>query len=317
MSADDEAAGMMCCACCGTAAVDDVKLKMCNGGCDLVKYCRDECQRNHREQHEEECKKRLAEIRDRDLFEQPNISFMGECPICCLPLSIDLKKSSFMNCCSKSICRGCELANKKREAMEGLQQRCLFCREPLPTSHAEMNKQCMKRIKKNDPAAMTHMAKKRDQEGDYKTAIKYFTKAAELGNASAHYNLSVAYWKGGGVEKSKEKEMYHLEQAAIGGHHMARHNLGCNEYDNGNPERAVKHFIIAANLGYHDSLELIKELYADGHARKEDYAAALRGYQAAVEATKSPERDEAEEYQRMKEDPAFNLLCNLYENMHH
>ena len=27
------------CACCGIAGVDDVKLKDCNGGCDLVKYC--------------------------------------------------------------------------------------------------------------------------------------------------------------------------------------------------------------------------------------------------------------------------------------
>jgi len=32
------------CACCGIAAVDDIKLKLCDGGCDLVKYCGDECQ---------------------------------------------------------------------------------------------------------------------------------------------------------------------------------------------------------------------------------------------------------------------------------
>jgi hypothetical protein len=40
------------CACCGIAAVDDIKLKLCDGGCDLVKYCGDEGQGNHREQHE-------------------------------------------------------------------------------------------------------------------------------------------------------------------------------------------------------------------------------------------------------------------------
>ena len=57
---------MMCCASCGISAIDDVKLKDCDGGCDLVKYCSDDCQENHREQHEEEeSKKRL---RDRDLF---------------------------------------------------------------------------------------------------------------------------------------------------------------------------------------------------------------------------------------------------------
>ena len=35
---------MMCCASCGKAAVDDVKLKKC--ACDLVKYCSVDCQKN-------------------------------------------------------------------------------------------------------------------------------------------------------------------------------------------------------------------------------------------------------------------------------
>jgi hypothetical protein len=36
---------------------------------------------------------------------------------------------------------------------------------------------------------------------------------------------------------------------------------------------------------------MLKKLYALGHANKEDYAAALYGYQAAVDATESPERE--------------------------
>ncbi len=37
---------------------------------------------------------------------------------------------------------------------------------------------------------------------------------------------------------------------------------------------------------------MLKKLYALGHANKEDYAAALHGYQAAVDATESsPERE--------------------------
>src|SRR6056300_1077210 len=103
MSADDEAADMMCCASCGRAEVDDIKLKMCSDGCDLVKYCSDLCQNNHREQHEEECKKRKAELRDRDLFEEPDRSCYGECPICCLPLPLDPTKFAFMGCCSKLV----------------------------------------------------------------------------------------------------------------------------------------------------------------------------------------------------------------------
>ena len=101
------------CASCGIAAVDNITLKKC--ACGLVKYCTIDCQKNHRPQHKKLCRKRLAEIRDRDLFEQPDSSNLGDCPICCLPLSIDLKKSSLMRCCSKQICRGCEYANQKRD----------------------------------------------------------------------------------------------------------------------------------------------------------------------------------------------------------
>ena len=43
---------MMCCASRGIAGVDDVKLKLCDGGCDLVKYRSDDCQELHREQHD-------------------------------------------------------------------------------------------------------------------------------------------------------------------------------------------------------------------------------------------------------------------------
>ena len=35
--------------------------------------------------------------------------------------------------------------------------------------------------------------------------------------------------------------------------------------------------------------------YGNGYASKEDYAGALRAYQAAIETTKSPERETVEE----------------------
>ena len=89
MSAVDqeEAEPMMCCASCGKAEVDNVKLKMCTA-CKLVKYCSVDCQKNHRPQHKKACKKRAAEIKDDRLFTQPDGNQFGECPICCLPLPL-------------------------------------------------------------------------------------------------------------------------------------------------------------------------------------------------------------------------------------
>ena len=118
---------MMFCANCGTAEIDDIKLKKCDD-CDLVKYCSDICQEDHRSQHKDECKKRAAELWDEILFTQPESSYLGDCPICCLPHPIDPEKSSLMSCCSKRICKGCDLANKKRELEKRLQHTCPFCR---------------------------------------------------------------------------------------------------------------------------------------------------------------------------------------------
>ena len=203
MSTEDDEAADTCCASCGITAVDEIKLKKCPD-CDLVKYCSDGCQEKYREQHEEECRKRKAELRDRDLFEQPERSCYGDCPICCLPLTIDERKSTMMSCCCKTICKGCNYANVKREIEQGLEHRCAFCREPMPKSPEEGEKRVMERIKKNDPVAMCRIAQKRKVEGDYKTALKYLTKAAELGDAIAHYELSCLYHKGQGVEKNKK-----------------------------------------------------------------------------------------------------------------
>src|SRR5210317_2376406 len=100
MSADDKTTSVVdLCASCGIAGVDDTKLKNC--ACNLVKYCSVDCQKNHRPKHKKLCKKRLAELHDDDLFTQPDISHMGECPICCLPLSIYPRKSTLNTCCSK------------------------------------------------------------------------------------------------------------------------------------------------------------------------------------------------------------------------
>ncbi len=281
------------CASCGKTAVDDVTLKKC--ACDLVKYCSVACQKNHRPRHKKMCKKRLAELHDNDLFEQPDESHLGECPICCLPLSLDMTKSGFMGCCSKLICNGCHHANRTREIEAGLEQRCAFCREPLSKSNEENVKKKMERVKKNCPAALCNMGKECCEEGDYEVALEYLIKAAELGDADAHNMLAHLYRGGEGVEKDLKKAIYHLEQAAIAGHPEARNNLGVEEGNDGRFERAKKHFIIAANLGHDGSLKKLMKLYGNGHASKEDYAGALRAYQATVDETKSAQREKAEE----------------------
>jgi TPR repeat protein len=147
---------------------------------------------------------------------------------------------------------------------------------------------------------MCQMAKSKRRliEGDYDGAFEYWTKAAGLGHGDWHYRLADFYRKGQGVEKDEKRELHHLEEAAIGGHPGARFFLGRKS---SKVDRAMRHFIIASKLGLDASLEMVKDGFKRGLISKEDYASALRGHQAALDATKSPQREAAEEALRKLE----------------
>jgi TPR repeat protein len=166
----------------------------------------------------------------------------------------------------------------------------------LPESQEEADLNCEKRFQANDPVSIREMGMQCFHKEDYDNALDYLTKAAELGDAKAHYHLSLLYGEGKGVEKDEKKEVYYLEKAAIAGHPRARHNLGCYEEENDRIERAVKHWIIAANLGLDEAIQALKGYYADGEVSKDEFATALRAHQAAVNATKSPQREAAEKF---------------------
>ena len=294
MSADNLVESDNCCASCGKAEVDDTKLNKCDG-CDLVRYCSDECKEDHRPEHEAKCKERAAELREEILFRQPESSHLGDCPICCVPLPIDLDKSESKPCCNIMICKGCVYADMPRQIeLREFDFKCLFCRQPFPKNNEEGNKIVMKRIAANDPVALRNFGKRAFDNGDYDRALKYWNKAAELGDVTAHISLSILYENGKGVEKDEKKQVYHLEEAAIAGHPKARQNLGNYEHKNGRIDRSVKHYTIAANLGYDDAIQALKQCYKNGTISKDDFAAALRGHKAAVDATKSAQRKEAD-----------------------
>ena len=109
------------------------------------------------------------------------------------------------------------------------------------------------------------------RKGDYDTAFEYYAKAAGSGSADAHYRLAGMYHGGQGVEKDMGKQTHHLEEAAIGGHPHARYILGCNEIkNNGNVDRAVKHFIISAAQGEDNAIKMLMNAFKEGCLSKEE-----------------------------------------------
>ncbi len=301
MSADNNEADTTtsCCASCGIAENDSVDLKKCTA-CYLVRYCGTKCQRQDWPKHKRACKKRAAEL-DEILFQQPESRHLGDCPICLIPIPFDYYEYGVWGCCFKYVCDGCTYANQMRELEAKQENSCPFCRLPIKLREGN-EKLMMKRVEANDPVALKEAGTKYCEKGDYKRAFEYLTRAVELGNVRAHYDLSIMYLKGNGVEKDEKKKVYHLGQAAIGGHLEARFQLGVYEGSKGNYERAAKHFIIGAKLGDDNSLENVKKLYEYEMVSKEDFAAALRAHQAAVNETKSPHREAAKRASRDLED---------------
>ena len=212
-----------------------------------------------------------------------------DCPICQLPLPLDWKQSSSRACCMKKVCNGCVLAALKRGMRD-----CPFCRTPTARTDSQTLAMIRKRVDVGDPTAIcnlgtTYAYGRYGLEKDVTKAIELYERAVELGVNETHYNLGCLYIEGTDVAKDSDKAFRHYEAAAMSGHVFARFNLGSEEYYAGNRDLALQHWMISATLGYEKSLSNVKILFMNGQATKADYAAALRGYQNAVEEMSSPD----------------------------
>ena len=283
------------CANCGKGSEGGaVKLKNCTA-CLLVKYCGVDCQKAHRKQHKKACKQRAAELKDEQLYsqglERPEGHF---CPLCTLPIPLPMGQHSVIStCCMKRICDGCNVAGQKRGMLD-----CAFCRTKCPGNQADQLAMIRARVKKKDPVAINLLGEKYYQGGlglqkDIQKGVELWTQAAELGSIDTLHHLGIAYCNGVGVEKDMAKAAEFFAKAAMQGLVESRFKLGSIERQKGSFDRAVRHFLISAKMGHKDSVRVIKNGFMAGLATKEQYVEALKGYQDAVEETKSPQREKA------------------------
>jgi hypothetical protein len=282
------------CAACGNSDDAGGSLKACTA-CNLVKYCNRTCQVAHRPAHKKACKKRVAELFDEKLFKQPPPN--EDCPICYLRLPIDADQCIYQSCCGKMLCRGCVIANTVAAADTEI-FKCVFCRTEAPSSDEEEIKRLKRRVEVNDAQAMANLATyyqlgMKGLRQDNAKALELYHKSAKLGNHFAHYNLSPCYLKGGIVEKDTRKAIYHRQLGAIAGNVHARYNLGCDEYNAGNMDRAYIHWMISANHGCGLSMKAVQEGYKSGFVTKDEHAKTTRAYGNSIDEMKSDHRDRA------------------------
>ena len=308
-AADDKDIALSVCASCGKEG-DEVN-NICNK-CKVTTYCNAVCKKVHKKKHKKECEeylrlaaekrneelRRAAELYDEKLFKPP--PQYEDCPICFVRLPTLETGRRYQSCCGKMICSGCIHAPVyDNQGNEVDNQKCAFCRTRYPKSNEEMIERLTKRVDMKDPIAI-HNQGYYYSEGlngypqDYAKALELWHLAAKLGHTRAYSCIGTAYLHGrGGVVVDKKKAIHYYELAAIGGNAGARNNLGLEEEEADNMDRAVKHFIIAIRGGDINSLDEIKELYSNGHATKDDYTKALKAYQSYLVEIKSDQRDKA------------------------
>jgi len=148
---------------------------------------------------------------------------------------------------------------------------CPFCRIPLPSSDKEEMKRLIKLVHGGHAHATYNYGcyTRGGNRQDWEKANGLFLKAGELGCAEGYLHLAYSYQEGKGTRVDKKKAKYYYELAAMGGDVCARTNLGGIEVKDGNSDRALKHFLIAARTGSKVSLEMVKVAYQSGHVTKD------------------------------------------------
>ena len=305
----------MSCAECGKEG--GASLKTCRS-CINAKYCNAECQKNHWPKHKKECKLRATILRDELLFKDPPAK--EDCPICFLPMPVTLiccvsfppatissvpiynyaiaheelateVTDGYYPCCGKNICRGRE--HSFRESGNGDIGKCPFCNSDRGgKTDGELVAEMMKRVAANDAASISLLAGsyyhgRLGLQQDWTKALELYVRAADLGCCKAHNNLAKHYHDGGDLKKAK----FHVEAAAMAGNEEARYNLGYVEYNSGNKDRAVKHFMIATSAGCYRAMHVLRTCFEKGVVSKESIDSTLTAYNNSCVEMRSEARD--------------------------
>ena len=319
MISNTNSSSMSKCAACGKGGDN---LKVCSS-CERVSYCNAKCRNAHRSKHKKECRQYTAEIRDKNAAIRADFDAISEklseieisdeelfadpppkedCPICMLPIPYALGmhqvETTYQPCCGKTLCNGC--LNESYEEMDkgNLKDWCAFCRQPNPNSLEELMERVKKRIAMGDAEAFHWLGGQYyDGNGyfsqDYNRAFTLWNKAADLGSVRTHNALALAYDSGDVVERDVKRAFHHYKIAAIGGHEYARYYLGVFEYDNGDIDRSIKHYMMAARNGFDESLREVGGAYKAGHITKDQYLATLCAYQDSQAEMRSEQRTKA------------------------
>ena len=240
-----------------------------------------------------------AETADIDIFAP--ITEREECPICMLIIPLNENEIAFMNCCGKSICRGCTYKEVLTDLKNGIPEhmllnglnKCAFCRQSASTNNIKATKKLMK---KNNPQAFMQMAGYyKEGDGVFQSdtkSLELYIRAAELGHPEGFWYIGSYFEQGSAVEQDKSKALAFYEEAAKKGSIYAHKTLA-NYYCTWDNQTHIKHVKVAASAGDQASMDYMMTKYKNNCLSKEDLTQSLLAYQASSNEMKSKDRDDA------------------------
>ena len=141
--------------------------------------------------------------------------------------------------------------------------------------------------KQNELNKYLELAKKYDNKPGKENeveALKWWTKAAELGDAKAQYTVGLSYFTGIGAEQNLKTAQTWFLKSAQQGHKDAQYHAGLiydENLDNGN--KAFEWYSKAAQQGHREAQLHLGQCYADGRGVKKDANEAFKWYKKSAE----------------------------------
>ena len=121
--------------------------------------------------------------------------------------------------------------------------------------------------------------------GDFDTAFREFSLAAQQGLDLAQYNLAILYFTGQGVDQDYEQAFRWTEAAAVQGHINAQANLASLYLEGTGVTRdvaqAINWFAAAARSGHASAAMTLSAMYRDGEPIDQDVVQAHAWAQVA------------------------------------
>ncbi len=115
-------------------------------------------------------------------------------------------------------------------------------------------------------------------------SLKWWTKAAELGDAEAQYTVGLIYFTGVGTEQNLKTAQAWFLKSAEQGHKDAQYHAGVIYDENlNNGNKAFEWYYKAAQQGHREAQLNLGQCYADGRGVKKDAEEAFKWYKKSAE----------------------------------